>query len=216
MKNRIFAILSVFCLLISGCGKIQTNGVPQNFKPVSMSLDGEYSAVFNEDYAVAFKKTILDTMQPAKTQKVESRYRFTLMEQPGEARREYQCTVSPSQKLLKSDAGCYRLTDEAVTFLSELTDSSLWITAGEEYTLTEDTYMVISAVYEDFFLAVLSEDPTVTVKVNLLRPDSFYKTVGDKVTGSFYDTKKEGNRIETLGASLMTAEEKENIEHIVV
>lgn len=215
MKNRILAILFVFCLLISGCEKTQTNGVPQNFKPVSMSLDGEYSAIFNEDYAVAFKEMILDTMQPAETQEADGEYRFTLMEQPGEVRREYQCTVSPSQKLLKSDAGCYRLTDEAVTFLSELTISSPWITAGEEHTLPEDTYMIITAVYEDFFFAVLSDDPTVTIKVNLHRPDSFYKTIGDKVTGSFYDTKKEGTRMETIGTSLVTAEEKKDIEHVV-
>jgi len=215
MRNKILAILFVFCLLISGCGKTQTNGVPQNFKPVSMSLEGKCSAVFNEEYTVKFKKTVLDKMEATKTQVVGDEYCFILMEQPGEVRREYQCTVSLSQQLLKDDTGCYRLTNEAITFLNELTDFSLWITAGEEYTLQEETYMTITAVYEDFFFAALSDDPTVTVKVNLHRPDSFYKMVGDKVTGSFCDTRKEGNRMETIGMSLVTAEEKEDIEHVV-
>ena len=212
MKNRFFTILSIFCLILSGCGK--SNGVPQNFKPASMSLDGKYDAVFNEDYAADFQKKVLDTMQPTEMQEVGEDYCFTLLEEPGEVRREYRCAVSTAQKLLKSEAGCFRLTDDAVSFLRELTDFSAWITEGKDYTLPKDTYMTVTAIYEDFFFAVLSEDPSVKVKVTPYSGE-IDKTVGDKVTGSFYDTKKKGDRIETRGASLMTQEEKENEKPII-
>lgn len=82
MKIRIVAILITFCLLLSGCVNTQASGVPQDFKPVSMTLDGKYSAVFNEDLAVNFQKTVLNTMQPVEKQEVGEEYRFTLAEQP--------------------------------------------------------------------------------------------------------------------------------------
>lgn len=194
---------------------------PSDLKPETLMVEGKHEGMLNKELAERFYREVLMTAIPTEGVEGETDYVFTLMEPIGPNRRTPEYEFSVEHRQLKGAEGCYTLTDEGYTLVMEIAYPSREIPESAECLKTEETdqfgFMTITAIYEDCFLATLTDEPNITVRVQVSAMEYGYGawTVGDEVLPQFHFYRQQGNRIETVdGWNIHSREEVEEMERM--
>ncbi|MBQ6824729.1 MAG: hypothetical protein IJP27_08750 [Clostridia bacterium] len=208
-------------LFLNGCTAQQVHPVVESadtFSPTSMTIEGAANGLLNEEYAQKFyRQALLVSTAVTEETSFSSEYTVCLMEAPGEERETATVEFSLKDMLLRFNGKTYRIPESGSLLLTEITHSENFI--GPDITgsfLADDTPMIVTAIYESFMYAKLTDDPQKTVKLNFPAngpSDQFDYNLGDKISGIVHAVRIEGDRIEATISEMLTDTQKEALEN---